>query len=609
MDIWKERRPPGRDDPNFNRIVVEILFSRRFILGYHVCVAAVTLGVSLSYWSRRLIQWRRRKLHTPSKSHEATNVESQVGHQSSSNVESSIDQHSSASSSTLASLDELSPLLSKENLEENRRGTFLNSLRGWMMYQPRPVFGKVLPSNDSSLLVAVLLGLNIFYSVYRVPFSIPLLFVFADRVSLVFVANLPWLYLLAAKNQPLQKIAGLSYEGLNIYHRRLGELMCLLALLHGLGMFGVWYTLLRPLSYTLARFIFSKVILLGIGTLIAYELLYFTSLGSFRQWWYEIFLASHIFLQIAALALLWFHHKSSRIYIYISLAIYTIDRVVFRMFIRTSHTQAKLQVLSDGETVRVSAETPLCKPSFLTAFFSNPTTGWKATDHMFLSTPSLSWKDALTAHPFTIAASAPTDSAITTPISFIIRSQSGFSLDLLHAAQKHQSVSLRLDGPYGSHHALDLVHSTDESILVAGGSGIAVTWPLVWSLLSTPDLDPESSARIKKRILFIWIIHSASHTSWLDNESLSKLRSRGIEVLFPPPTSTHGRPDLKSLIRDSVSREKSTRTSLDNAGSKTKSIGVVCSGPDGLNRVARNTCAELVAEGRDVDVVVEKFGW
>jgi hypothetical protein len=45
--------------------------------------------------------------------------------------------------------------------------------------------------------------------------------VFADRCGLVF-ANLPLLYLLAAKTQLHRLLTGYSYESLNIVHRRLG---------------------------------------------------------------------------------------------------------------------------------------------------------------------------------------------------------------------------------------------------------------------------------------------------------------------------------------------------------------------------------------------------
>lgn len=49
------------------------------------------------------------------------------------------------------------------------------------------------------------------------------------------MANLPLLYLLAAKNQPLKLLTEYSYEALNVFHHRLGELLCLEAMIHAVG--------------------------------------------------------------------------------------------------------------------------------------------------------------------------------------------------------------------------------------------------------------------------------------------------------------------------------------------------------------------------------------
>ncbi|KAK2073433.1 hypothetical protein P8C59_007718 [Phyllachora maydis] len=49
---------------------------------------------------------------------------------------------------------------------------------------------------------------------------------YADRAALVFVANLPLLYLLSAKNQPVKFLTGRSYETLNLFHRRAATPAC-----------------------------------------------------------------------------------------------------------------------------------------------------------------------------------------------------------------------------------------------------------------------------------------------------------------------------------------------------------------------------------------------
>ncbi|KAL9024486.1 MAG: hypothetical protein Q9196_006481 [Gyalolechia fulgens] len=440
------------------------------------------------------------------------------------------------------------------------------------------------------------------------PLSIPMLFVFADRTSLLFVANLPLLYLFAAKNQPIKLLTGYSYESLNMIHRRLGEAMCLLALFHSLGMVGVWYTILRPTGFILARFLLSKIILLGIGAFIAYELLYFTSLGSFRQRWYELFLALHVSLQVIALVLVWFHHHSSRPYVGAALAIFIVDRLVYRMALKIHTSRASLEVCKDGRTVLVRTTVILARQRRFLAYPGRPgiTNGWKATEHVFLTVPALSRKHIIQAHPFTIASRAPSERDTAVQLKLLIRGQDGFSGDLVRYAKGHSLVDVRIDGPYGSRSALHLLQQCDLSVIVVGGSGIAVGLPLVWELYnsrSSIDLEGCTGKKSLSRIVLIWVTRYDSHAAWVDSTELQLLQDNGVEVIMPPPTAENGQPDVPRMVKSRVYCHDYT---LFDTKAK---IGVVCSGPDGLNRAVRNTCSSLLAQGHNVDVEVEKFGW
>ncbi|KAI4179261.1 MAG: hypothetical protein L6R41_007946 [Letrouitia leprolyta] len=435
-----------------------------------------------------------------------------------------------------------------------------------------------------------------------------MLFVFADRTSLVFVANLPLLYLFAAKNQPIKILTGYSYETLNIFHRRLGEAMCLLALLHSVGMVGVWYTILRPTGFGLARFLLSKIILLGTGAFVAYELLYFSSLRSFRQRWYELFLALHVSLQVIALVLVWFHHHNSRPYVGAALAIFLIDRLIYRVALKVHSSRALLQVCEDEQTVVVRATIPLARTwrswSYLAG--SRITNGWKATEHVFLTVPAISRRHFVQAHPFTISSRAPDKYDTATQLKLIIRAQKGFSGDLLRYAKSCSTANVRIDGPYGSQSALHLLRQCDLSVIVAGGSGIAVALPLVWALhyhCSCVDLEHSAGKKLPSRTVLIWVTRHENHTAWVDPAELQFLQENRLEVIIPPPTVKNGHPDIPSILQSWIC---SHDIALDD--SKTK-IGVVCSGPDGMNRMIRNTCSSLLTQGYNVDVEVEKFGW
>ena len=620
----KDRFAPEGDE-RFKKLREGIQYSQKFIISYKLVLVGLLFLFTTIHWGYRLRAWRgRRNIVNGRYEIEKTNVGKTAESKGVVVIESTSGGSSSSSSTLQEDFDPKSrnpePRLNEQSLLLPK-GSDLKALpQGWakklldrtgacLAYQPRPIpiVNKTLPSNGTTLMVLAFLGLQIFYTFFNISLSLPMLFVFADRTSLVFVANLPLLYLFAAKNQPIKFLTGYSYESLNLFHRRLGEVMCLLALLHSAGMIGVWYTVLQPAGITLIKFLLIKMILLGLGAFVAYELLYLTSLGSFRQRWYELFLGVHVVLQVAALLLVWFHHRRSRWYVGVALAIFLIDRLVYRSAVKTTTVRASLGVHEDRKTVVLRAPVSLQeKHKWVKSFFgAGITSGWKATEHVFLTVPSLARKHIVQAHPFTIASKAPTADEQEASLEFIIRAQNGFSGDLVRYAECRSTVTIRLDGPYGSQTAVELLQDSEHAVIVAGGSGIAVAWPLLWSVIEgAATLDTESMISLanKKKILFVWIIRERSHISWLGEEKLEELRARGVTLKVPAPTSDHGHPDIANIIGEWIN-------DIDDQTSSRGKIGVVASGPDSMNRAVRNLCSSLLWGGRDVTVEVEKFGW
>ncbi|KAK1812142.1 hypothetical protein LTR12_013475 [Friedmanniomyces endolithicus] len=573
-----------------------VRFSARFIVTYQAVLCAVVLCFAVWHWSGRVVaRWR------PIRSGSET-----------------VNNSTSSSSSTISGnatppdvararkYDEQSPLLNKHKSSKKPRPLqrSLRAIRALGIYQPQriPLLHKPLPSNSTTLLILSLLAINIFYATFNIHWKLELAFVFSDRTAWMFVANLPWLYLLAAKNQPIKSLTGYSYENLNIVHRRLGEIMCLLALVHGAGMVAAWYCLLRPTGMTIWHFLSLPIIVLGLSALASFDLLYLTSLASFRQWWYEVFLGLHVVLQTAGLVLVFFHHRNGRIYVGIALAIFLIDRLVFRLVVKSRSTRADLTVMEDGETVLVSADWPLMNRwrNMLTALLGlDVRYGWSPTEHVFLTIPAMARKHILQAHPFTIASSAPARGQDHALFNLIIRAHDGFTRDLLHYAQTHTTATIRLDGPYGCIDALHMLQSSDVALVVVGGSGIAVAYPLVWALLHGHDAE---GGRPRRRVGLIWVVHEASHVAWIGQERLDELREMGLRVAVPVPTSKAGRPDVAALAEATV-HEMAGDEGVDCR------VGVVVSGPDSMNRAVRNRCASMAWRGMDVNIAVEKYGW
>jgi hypothetical protein len=665
-------------NPAVRRLIEQILFSRRFILTYYLAIGGFVVLFTVLCHGRKILRLRKRRARFEEAGLEKKQNQPQLAAQYDDGGSNSV---ASSSSSTLqgaqsppcqnsakSAAGERTSLIGREHATSSDQ-PFHNRLNAFLMYQPRPIFAitssqNVLPDNSTSVVIVLFLTLNVFYLFYRTPLSIPMLFALADRAGLCFVANLPVLYILSAKNnQPIRGLTGWSYEGLNIFHRRLGEWMIILALLHTIGMFGVWFTLLRPAHFTLLRFLSSKVILLGLSTFLAYVVLWGTSTGIFRQLYYEYFLGLHILVQVAALVLLFFHHSGSRPYVLAALAIWIIDRILLRMIVSPVKLRADLKVAADKETVLLFCDIPVQKAS---SSRLRPRRhilqGWQPGQHVFVTIPALGLEHKLQAHPFTIASPAPPRNHTDTwPLQLIIRAKDGFSKDLLSFASSQASaetsVEVVLDGPYGSNNTLEALRSADRVCLFAGGSGIAVTYPYAWTLLvrdepealvwqsfdsdtRTSASEPLSAIKPDHRLFkardeqfhHLWVRSSSLHQLWLalhpvhesmvirndqhDHKITNNIPFERASVgnLFswtpynnPTQESGAGRPDVARELRAWV--EDDIDKGHGKAVRKERSICVVVSGPDGMVRDVRNAAAGLVAEGWILEVHVEKFGW
>lgn len=143
---------------------------------------------------------------------------------------------------------------------------------------------------------------------------------------------------------------------------------------------------------------------------------------------------------------------------------------------------------------------------------------WKPGQHAYLILPTIS-KLPFEAHPFTIA-SIPEliNDQGERDLVFLIRGRGGFTgLLRKHASLNHESrVPAFVDGPYGCPPKLRL-YST--CVLIAGGSGVSYTLPLLLDLirsnllfsLKTPTYElfrahKVGETSIVKRIVFVWAL-------------------------------------------------------------------------------------------------------
>ena len=214
-DKW----PPQQRDPKFQKLVEGISHTKRFVPTYNLVILGALVVFGVAHWSGEAARWRRRRA---ARLKNAGFVRASDGDADSIRKnDGEFDGTDSSGTSTLDGTvnpmgkdideDEEAPLLRRGD-EIQHRGSILSYFKSFLMYQPRPIpfLNKILPSNGISIAVLGLLGLNIFYSFSHINFTLFELFVLADRFGAIFVANLPLLYLLAAKNQPFKIFTGCS---------------------------------------------------------------------------------------------------------------------------------------------------------------------------------------------------------------------------------------------------------------------------------------------------------------------------------------------------------------------------------------------------------------
>ncbi|EAQ89486.1 hypothetical protein CHGG_06105 [Chaetomium globosum CBS 148.51] len=406
--------------------LLESLFEARYIVNcYNIAIAIVILVFTVWHWHATRSDNRKWQLL---RQRSAADRADGAASPSAASSSSSTVAGAAIPPTDAKDIDiERVPLLARDRASRPRKGNQTSkAIKSWLAYQPQPlsIINRTLPCNGTSLFILAWLGLNVFFHFYRLPMRWDFFFIFADRTGCVFAVNLPLLYLLSAKNQPLCRLTGYSYEALNIFHRRVGELLCFEAAMHFVSMI-LWQFLLARewliASRSALTYFTHPIILCGIGALVSYEALYFTSLASFRQRWYELFLASHVVLQIAALAFLWFHYETSQPFVAASLLIFLADRLVWRLTLKRTTLTADLHIL-DNDTLTLSANWAIPHPPPQPWWPRVPwghgsqqsiLHGWRPTDHVFLTIPhlpssnTLTWPHALQAHPFTIASAAP----------------------------------------------------------------------------------------------------------------------------------------------------------------------------------------------------------
>ncbi|KAK7695500.1 hypothetical protein QCA50_000136 [Cerrena zonata] len=325
---------------------------------------------------------------------------------------------------------------------------------------------------------------------------------FEDRAAHFASCQLPLIVALAGKNNIISYLTGISHEKLNVLHRASARTCLILLWLHAIC---------RAVNGLPAKFDFTHDWMqCGAVGLVAFTLATILSIRPIRNAFFEFFLVSHIILIAIFLVTGYIHARDPGYgdYIWSALVVWAFDRVLRASRLlwnnlvgRSSerhHSTATVELLSE-DTIRLTLRR---------------TFNWKAGQHAYVILPTVS-ELPFEAHPFTIA-SIPhaldgTNGTKEKEVSFIIRGRDGFTGRLRdHAVGNagQSTVPAYIDGPYGC--PPDLTQYS-TCILIAGGSGVSYTLPLLLNLVHKARAGNLST----QRVIFVWAVRDAEHLKWI----------------------------------------------------------------------------------------------
>ncbi|KAF4636938.1 hypothetical protein G7Y89_g1145 [Cudoniella acicularis] len=347
------------------------------------------------------------------------------------------------------------------------------------------------------------------------------------RAAWLAVAQVPLLILLAGKNNLIGFVSGVSYERLNVIHRWAARVLLFLVTLHMLFLHLSWNAYeLGPLEYST-----DSCIPTGWATYAILIWMNISTIAPIRNFSYEFFVVQHIITFFGFIIAVMMHLPStalySRVYIYIPIALYLLDRIIRSARYAWNNVRpgrATLMACEGGVTkIRVQ---------------NKSINKWAPGSHVFLSIPKFGIGQS---HPATIASTPNSHGG---DLVFILKGHKGFT-SRVHLSATNSSASLLptkesspqpvvevshlslIDGPYGSSHP-DFA-AFDSVILLSGSTGVTFTLPILLDIAHRAQ-----GVRLPvKRISFVWIIKNTSWISWISKEldsAYELLHKAGIEL-------------------------------------------------------------------------------
>ncbi|KAJ9223965.1 hypothetical protein DTO027B5_3715 [Paecilomyces variotii] len=381
------------------------------------------------------------------------------------------------------------------------------------------------------------------------------------RTGFIALAQLPLIFLLAARQNIIGYLTGLSHERLNWFHRAIARTLWLSVTIH----MGFWFRDWAQYDYITYQLKNDPLTKRGFAAWCILTFIVISSAGPVRRLSYEIFVLQHIVTFAGFLAAVWLHVPDEvKAWVWIPIGLVVFDHVIRYALVLYAnisflHPFARRNGrLQNSFFAHQASFTPL--PGNVTRItVENPAIQWKPGQHVFLACHSIV---PFQNHPFTIA-SLPSDKKL----EFLVRAEKGGTRRFFQYASKNHSIlgdsgtaavtrtkTVLLEGPYG---AMRPLRQFDSVILMAGGMGATFVVPLLRDLVEgwkKECTEPPAASRVRffsaarlaatKRIRVVWVIRSRAQLSWFE----SQLQS----VLADLEVCRRAQPDFDKTIEISI---------------------------------------------------------
>lgn len=455
----------------------------------------------------------------------------------------------------------------------------------------------------------------------------------SGRFGIIAASQLPFHYMLTLKtsHSPVQVVAQTCVDSLVQIHKQLGYITTLFFCIHT-ALYVNFFVQMKLLPGKLTQ----RYIQCGLIGMIAFAVIAVTALKPIRNRSYRIFYVSHVVLSILLVPFLYFHGQHMRIYLWETLAVYTVNRLL-RLWSRTTHVGTVKKV---GGADLVEIKIPLTTRTDKNKF------SWQPGQWAYVSVAGNPLLGILRSNPFTIASNAVADEEI----RFVARVLAGNTAKMTRFHSFEGTLKLSVEGPYGNISRQQALLNCSRVLFVAGGIGGTFISPLYRQLLLYNQDHTQDGPPID--FDFVWIARSMADVSWAlpeDDTEMERFASR-LHVHLTRTESarsstaenqtTDGGEKQVSLTpseyRDTVSSDEQNRLLSSGdfsekrttdglsvvAGrpdlarlveplfshSETERVAVVVCGPPQLTRSLRKEVGHWIAQGRDCLWWGETFG-